>query len=54
MALCYNFTRVLNIIGFDGFMTYRPGGSPSAVSCFFRASPRPYASSGSVWQPCAA
>jgi transposase len=22
MALCYNFTRVLNIIGFDGFMAY--------------------------------
>jgi hypothetical protein len=20
MALCYNFTRVLNILGFDGFM----------------------------------
>ena len=22
MALCYNFTRVLNIIGFDGFTAY--------------------------------
>ena len=22
MALCYNFTRVLSIIGFDGFMAY--------------------------------
>ena len=22
MALCYNFTRVLKIIGFDGFMAY--------------------------------
>jgi len=22
MALCYNFTRVLNIIGFDGFTTH--------------------------------
>jgi hypothetical protein len=22
MALCYNFTRVLNIIGLDGFITY--------------------------------
>jgi hypothetical protein len=22
MALCYNFTRVLNILGFDGFVAY--------------------------------
>ena len=22
MALCYNFTRVLNILGFDGFLAY--------------------------------
>lgn len=22
MALCYNFTRVLNVIGFDGFTAY--------------------------------
>ena len=53
MALCYNFSRVLNILGLDSFMAYLAkrhlalallnaiAGHPGAVSAQIRAQIRP-------------
>ena len=32
IALCYNFTRVLNILGFEGCSSARPGTRPAVHS----------------------
>ena len=48
MALCYNFTRVLNILGFDAFIAYL---AKRRAQCVARPSFAPPAPSGAASAP---